>query len=89
MVPAGARISAGNSGSVDRSLPNSALTRREPVAGELHAVAGVAGEAEDHPVQLRLGVGASVPVSVIRHPPPRCTDMSSHADGHVASTVHR
>ena len=51
MVPAGARISAGNSGSVDRSLPNRALTDGEPVAGELHAVAGVAGEAHHHPVQ--------------------------------------
>ncbi len=51
-VPAGARISAGKSGSVDRSLPNDAVDAGEPVAGELHAVAGVPGEADDHTVEL-------------------------------------
>ena len=50
-VPAGARISAGNSGSVARSLPSQRADAGEPVAGELHAVAGVAGEADHHPVE--------------------------------------
>ena len=54
-VPAGARISAGNSGSVARSLPNSALDAREPVARQLHAVAAVAGEPDDDPVELDHG----------------------------------
>ena len=57
-VPAGARISAGKSGSVARSLPNSGADAGEAVAGELHAVAGVAGEADDDPVELVRGVGA-------------------------------
>ena len=51
-VPAGARISAGKSGSVDRSLPNDGGLGREPVTGQLHAVAGVSGEPDDHPVEL-------------------------------------
>ena len=51
-VPAGARISAGKSGKVDRSLPNRALEGGEAVPGQLHAVAGVTGEADDHPVEL-------------------------------------
>ena len=55
--PAGARISAGKSGSVERSLPSSAvsLVKRDPV--ELHAVAGVAGEADDDAVDLLDGLG--------------------------------
>jgi hypothetical protein len=44
--PAGARISAGKSGSVARSLPNWAVALVNRSAGELHAVAGVAGEAD-------------------------------------------
>ncbi len=50
-VPAGARISAGKSGSVDRSLPNDGSLLGEPVPGELHAVPGVAGEADDDLVE--------------------------------------
>ncbi len=52
IVPAGARISAGKFGKVARSLPNTALDAGEAVAGELHAVAGVAGEADDDAVEL-------------------------------------
>ena len=51
-VPAGARISAGKFGSVERSLPKAAVSGGEPVAGELHAVAGVTGEPDDDPVLL-------------------------------------
>ena len=54
--PAGARISAGKSGSVDRSLPKHRGLAREAVAGELHAVAGVAGEADDDAVELLDGL---------------------------------
>ena len=50
-VPAGARISAGKSGKVARSLPEQGRRGGEPVAGELHAVAGVAGESDDHAVE--------------------------------------
>ena len=54
-VPAGARISAGKSGNVARSLPTSADVLGELRAGQLHAVAGVAGEADDDFVQRLLG----------------------------------
>ena len=61
-VPAGARISAGKSGIVAVSLPNRELTRREPGSGELHAVAGVAGEPDHDTVELqRLGSGRRAP----------------------------
>ena len=69
IVPAGARISAGKFGIVARSLPKAALTLGEAVSGELHAVAGVAGEA-DHDLVERLGRRAQssrrspLPVSV-------------------------
>ena len=51
-VPAGARISAGKSGRVAVSLPNAELTVVNWRARELHAVAGVAGEPDHHPVEL-------------------------------------
>ena len=51
-VPAGARISAGKSGKVDMSLPEQGAGGGEAVAGELHAVAGVPGETDHHPVEL-------------------------------------
>ena len=50
IVPAGARISAGSSA----AWRGRCRTRRklgEPVAHELHAVAGVAGEADDDPIK--------------------------------------
>ena len=45
----------------------------EPVAGELHAVAGVAGEPDDHPIQLLdlLGHHAPLPSMFWRPPPER------------------
>ena len=43
-MPAGARISAGKSGKVAMSLPSEGGGVGELRAGELHAVAGVAGE---------------------------------------------
>ncbi len=52
MVPAGARISAGKSGSVTRSLPISAVAAANAIAGELHAVARIAGEADDDALLL-------------------------------------
>ena len=52
-VPAGARISAGKLGSVARSLPNDGRELGEPVPDELHAVAGIAREPDDHPIQRR------------------------------------
>jgi hypothetical protein len=55
----------------------------EPIAGELHAVAGVAGEAQHHPVQF-LRVGARC--CVCHSPPsPRCRIESLCP----SSTVHR
>ena len=51
-VPAGARISAGKSGNVDRSFPIITAVVGELVPGELHAVAGVAGEAYGHGLEL-------------------------------------
>ena len=56
-VPAGARISAGKSGSVSEVVAEQRAGAGEPVAGELHAVAGVAGEADDDPIEA-LGDGA-------------------------------
>ena len=50
-VPAGARISAGKSGQRGQVVAEGGADVGEAVAGELHAVAGVAGEADDHPVQ--------------------------------------
>ena len=50
--PAGARISAGKSGSVERSFPTSAVSVVKRAARELHPVAGVAGEADDDAVEL-------------------------------------
>ena len=49
-VPAGARISAGKSGSVARSLPTTAVASVKRLPVELHAVARVAGEANDYAV---------------------------------------
>ena len=54
--PAGARISAGKSGSVERSLPSSAVSLVKRVPVELHPVAGVAGEADHDPVELLDGL---------------------------------
>ena len=51
-VPAGARISAGKFGSVARSLPSTAVASVKRLAGELHPIAGVAREADDHPLAL-------------------------------------
>ena len=51
-VPAGARISAGKSGNVDRSLPIKRARGGEAVAGQLHPVARVPGEPDDHPLEL-------------------------------------
>ncbi len=56
-VPAGARISAGKSGRVARSLPSTAVARGESVAGELHAVARVPGESDDDAFPLFDGLG--------------------------------
>ena len=53
--PAGARISAGKSGSVERSLPTGGRLAREAAAGQLHAVAGVAGEANRDLLELLDG----------------------------------
>ena len=39
----------------------------EPVTGELHAVAGVAGEADDHPVELLDLLGHTSPLYVAVH----------------------
>ena len=57
-VPAGARISAGKSGNVDRSLPARAVVVGELRAGELHAVAGITGESDGDALELfgRLGL---------------------------------
>ena len=46
-VPAGARISAGKSGSVARSLPNTAVASVKRLPGKLHAVAGVSRHSHD------------------------------------------
>ena len=51
-VPVGARISAGKLGSVDRSLPKLAVSLVNRLPGQLHAVAGVTGEPDDHAVEL-------------------------------------
>ena len=51
-VPWGARISAGKLGSVDEVVAEGRGLLGEPVPGELHAVAGVAREPDDHPVEL-------------------------------------
>ena len=50
--PAGARISAGKSGSVDEVVAEQRRLAGEAAAGELHPVAGVAGEADHHLVEL-------------------------------------
>ncbi len=55
--PAGARISAGKSGSVAMSLPNTAACPGELCSGELHAVARVAGKADGDALQLLDGEG--------------------------------
>ena len=51
-MPAGARISAGKSGNVAMSLPRSAERVGELRAGQLHAVAGIAGEADGDRLEL-------------------------------------
>ena len=51
--PCGARISAGMSGKVLMSLPTTAEVLVNCVPGELHAVAGVAGEADGYAVELQ------------------------------------
>ena len=64
-VPCGARISAGKFGRVDRSLPNDGRLLGEAVAGELHPVAGVAGEPDDDAVELLDLLGhRSIPTSL-------------------------
>ena len=57
--PAGARISAGKSGSVARSFPKIGGLAREAIARELHPVAGVAGEADDDPFEVLDGLAHS------------------------------
>ena len=57
IVPCGARISAGKSGKVARSLPASAVESVNWPAGQLHAVAAIAGKTHDHRFQRRVGVG--------------------------------
>ena len=52
IVPAGARISAGKFGSVREVVAEGGGLGGEAVTGELHAVAGVTGEADDDPVAL-------------------------------------
>ena len=81
--PAGARISAGKFGSVERSLPKLRGLLGEPVAGELHAVAGVAGEADDHSVELLdlLGHGC------VAFLPPGCTVSLPHVMGRARVRV--
>ena len=51
IVPAGARISAGKFGQRREVVAEGGADVGEPIACELHAVAGVAGEPDDHPVQ--------------------------------------
>ena len=51
-VPAGARISAGKSGNVAMSLPSERRRVGELRAGQLHPVAGVAGEADGDGLDL-------------------------------------
>ena len=51
-VPAGARISAGKSGSVARSFPATAVSSVKRLPTKLHPVAGVAGKAHDDAVLL-------------------------------------
>ena len=58
--PAGARISAGKSGSVLMSLPKTAAVRVNWVPGQLHPVAGIAGEPDGDPLEL-LDVRARAP----------------------------
>ena len=67
--PAGARISAGKSGSVAMSLPKTAAVRVNWVPGELHPVAGVAREADGHPVEVADSVGWSAGLGVDGHGP--------------------
>ena len=55
IVPAGARISAGKFGQRREVVAEGGADVGEAVAGELHAVAGVAGEADDDLVE-RLGL---------------------------------
>ena len=54
--PAGARISAGKSGNVARSLPKTAVSAREAIARQLHPVAGVAGEPDHDPFEVLDGL---------------------------------
>ena len=49
-VPAGARISAGIVGQGRQVVAEGRAHLGEAVTGELHAVAGVAGEADDDPL---------------------------------------
>ena len=67
-VPAGARISAGKSGSVARSLPDHRGGVGEAAARELHPIAGVAGEPDDDAVllldRLVFHYGAAEPTSL-------------------------
>ena len=51
-VPAGARISAGKFGQRREVVAERRGRVGEAPAGELHAVAGVAGEADDNPVLI-------------------------------------
>ena len=50
-VPAGARISAGKSGSVEVVTEGRCLSG-ESVTSQLHAIAAVPGKSNDYPVQL-------------------------------------
>ena len=78
---AGARISAGKSGSVDRSLPTSAVSLVKRRAGQLHAVAGVAGEADDHLVERSTGLAIALRLRYNTTDPP----MAVRSTGTAAS----
>ena len=60
-VPAGARISAGKFGQRREVVAEGRGLLGEPVSGQLHAVAGVAGEADDDAVELLTCLVAVMP----------------------------
>ena len=67
-VPCGARISAGKFGKRRQVVAEDRGLLGEPVPGQLHAVAGVAGDADDDPVELLdvLGHQRCVPPGIER-----------------------
>ena len=80
-VPAGARISAGKSGIVDKSLPNGAH-RGESITRELHPIAGVSCE-PDHQAMENFG---TVLTSHLRFDRVGHLVPSLPPSGHVAGT---